>query len=95
MATTTTSESSDGEWWKDPTTIQAVRQYAQLAGLLYCPLPNSIANTSTVNVTITLHPSKFPKELYDFVWEIQPHMNSLVDAVSRDHDFLKEALDRY
>ena len=103
MATTTASSDPDTGWWNDPAAIQAVRHYAHTAGLLYClpppPPPTSSssrsANTAAVNIAVTLQPSKFPKELYELAWAIQPDINSLVDAVSRDLDFLKEALDRW
>ena len=45
-----------------------------------------------MNIAITLQPSKFPQELYDLAWSIQTDLNELIDAVSRDHEFLEESL---
>ena len=95
-AMATSISESDTEWWKDPATIQSIRHYAHMSGLLYCPPPSPDTSDATpaVNIAVTLQPSKFPKELFEVVRSLQPEINSLLDAVSRDVDFLKEALSR-
>ena len=89
---------SVSEWWQNPHTVQAVRDYAHMAGLLH------LSSTSTgtgegdkylTGVPITLQPSKFPQEFFELVWSIQPDLNDLMDAISRDHKFLTEALQRW
>ena len=80
-------------WWRDPSHVQAVRHYAQMSGLLYRSKP--LDGNAAVNISVTLQPAKFPKELFDLVWSIQPDLNEVLDAVSRDLQFLEEALRRY
>lgn len=97
MMTTTYSDpsvDSDPIWWKDPATIQAIRHHAHLSGLLYRPLHLPISSQLAGNMSVTLQPSKFPEDQFHQVWDVQPSVNSLVDAVSRDVQFLKEALER-
>ncbi len=81
------------EWWEDPANIQAIRHHAHLSGLLYGSkdLPLSCA----VNMSVTLQPWDFPQELFHRVWSLQPDLNALMDAVSRDTEFLSEALGRF
>lgn len=78
------------EWWEDPANVQAIRHHAHLSGLLYGSkdLPLSCA----VNMSVTLQPWDFPQELFHRVWSLQPDLNALMDAVSRDTEFLSEAL---
>lgn len=89
------SKKSKGEtprdipWWKDVRNIQAAQCYARLKGILY-----SSDNNVAVNPPLSLYPCNFPQELYKKIWTLQPAMNSLVDAVSRDLEFLEEALAR-
>ena len=78
------------EWWQDPETVKSIRYYAHVSGLLYHS--RNLSENSFVNLPLTLQPWRFPKEVYELVWEIQPHLNSLIDAVSRDTEFLRESL---
>lgn len=77
---------TEEEWWRVTANIRAVHDYAHMAGLLYRP------TDGLVNIAVTLQPTKFPQELFKLVSEIQPDLNSLVDAVSRDVQFLTESL---
>ena len=77
-------------WWKDIRNLQDARCYARLKGLLYLS-----ENNSAVNPPLTLQPHNYPQELYEELWALQPAVNSLVDAVSRDLEFLEETLARY
>lgn len=94
MSTNSDSEQSGSEWWLDPSNIQTIRHYAHLSGLLYRPPPGTLSDNTAVNIAVTLQPRKFPKELFELVWDVQPDLNSLVDSVSRDLGFLQEALRR-
>lgn len=80
-------------WWKDKSNLQAARHYAHLKGLLY--RSRIATDNSAVNSPLTLQPCDFPQELYEKIWALQPAVNSLVDAVSRDLGFLEEALAWY
>ena len=79
------------EWWRDEDNVLAIQHYAHLAGLLY-HLPGRPGVLG--NIPLTLQPANFPKELFQLVWELQPQLNSLVDAVSRDTQFLSDSLSR-
>ena len=55
---------------------------------------NDPSDCSVVNVSVTLTPSKFPAELFHFAHNIQRSINTLIDAVSRDDQFLNSVLER-
>lgn len=97
------------EWWADSANIEAIRDFAHMSGLLVKHRPHSSASAAAggednvingnssaaaVSIRLTLQPTKFPEELYREVWSIQPVVNELLDTVSRDQEFLEEALDR-
>ena len=42
-----------------------------------------------------LLPSSFPKRDFDFVTNLQPHINMLMHKIAHDYDFLHESLKRY
>ena len=79
-----------GPWWKDKRNLEAVRHYAHMSGLLI-----RFDEMSVVNTPLTLQACPYPKKLYEEVWALQPSINSLIDAVSRDVGFLEEALAKY
>lgn len=76
----------------DQPNVHAARQLAHVCGVLSRAEP--VSDNKAVNVPLTLRPYNFPRELFQLVWDIQPHLNSLVDALSRDTEFLEEALGR-
>ena len=80
----------DVPWWKDRKNIQAAQFYARLKGLIL-----RTAENAAVNYPLTLQPHNYPQELYEEMCALQPAVNSLVDAVSRDLEFLEEVLARY
>jgi hypothetical protein len=80
-------------WWKDRRNLQAARHYAHVKGLLY--RSDVVADNTAVNGPLTLQACDFPQELYDEIWELQPALNSLIDAASQDIGFLEEALQGY
>ena len=82
---------STNNWWEDSTNITAIRDYAHLSGL--CTSENNASHSAAI-IPVTLLPSKFPRDLFDLVWSLQKDLNALIDAVSRDHSFLTEALER-
>ena len=81
------------EWWSSHTNISAIKDYAIQQGLLVKTTSDPSDETVT-NVSITLTPSLFPKELFDLACSIATDLNSLVDGVSRDNLFLENALHR-
>ena len=85
---------SKQEWWKSSANISAIKDYAIQQGLLVRASRDPSDETVT-NVSVTLFPSLFPKELFDLARSIAADLNSLVDRVSRDELFLENELQRY
>ena len=81
-------------WWTDPSIIESIQEFAHLAGVLIRSA-SSNHDKSAIIVPVTLRPSKFPCEQFELVMSIQPDLNHLLDAVSRDEEFLKESLQRF
>ena len=86
--------SSKQEWWKSRANISAIKDYAIQQGLLIKATRDPSDETMT-NVSVTLTPSLFPRELFDLACSIAADLNSLVDHVSRDELFMENALQRY
>jgi hypothetical protein len=86
--------SSKQEWWKSSANISAIKDYAIQQGLLVKATRDPSDETVT-NVSVTLTPSLFPRELFDLACSIAADLNSLVDRVSRDEQFLEDSLQRY
>ena len=86
--------SSTQEWWNSGANISAIKDYAIQQGLLVKSTRDPSDETVT-NVSVTLTPSLFPKELFDLACSIAADLNSLVDCVSRDELFLENALQRW
>ena len=86
--------SSKQEWWKSSANISAIKDYAIQQGLLVKATRDPSDETVT-NVSVTLTPSLFPRELFDLAHSIAADLNSLVDHVSRDELFMENALQRY
>ena len=80
-------------WWESKANIESIRDYAIQSGLLI-KASNDPGDGRAVNISTTLLPSKFPQELFDLASNIAPHINELIDAVSRDHAFLDSVLKR-
>lgn len=89
MADATTDSSP---WWRDEANLASVRHYAHMSGLLY--RSRVLKDNSAVNITVTLQPWRYPEELFQLVWDVQPDLNAAIDAMSRDLKFLEEALER-
>ena len=85
--------SSTQEWWKSSANISAIKDYAIQQGLLV-KATRDLSDETVTNVSVTLTPSLFPRELFDLACSIAADLNSLVDHVSRDQQFLESALER-
>ena len=81
------------EWWESGANIEAIKDYAIQQGLIVKTSDDPSDETVT-NVSVTLTPSLFPKELFGLACSIAVDLNSLVDAVSRDASFLENTLQR-
>ena len=83
----------ESEWWQQEQNIVAVRDYAIQNGLLLRATKDP-KDDRCVHVALTLVPSRFPEELFHLAHEIQEDINTVIDAVSRDHEFLTSVLGR-
>jgi len=81
------------EWWKSAANFAAIRDYALQCGLLLRVSEDPNDDRCTP-VSMTVLPSKFPEELFHLACAVQQDVNNLLDAVSRDHDFLETVLGR-
>ena len=80
------------KWWDDAASLVAVQQMVHLNSVLMRPSTKTIQPS---NVSVTLEPSLFPLEQYQYVSGLQTVLNELVDAVSRDHDFIVQTFERF
>ena len=83
----------DGEWWASRDNIEAIKDYAIQHGLII-KATNDPSDVTVTNVSLTLTPSLFPEELFELACLIAVDINSLVDAISRDTQFLESTLHR-
>ena len=81
------------EWWKTESGLTTVRDYAMGNGLLV-RASDDPTDDSCVPVAVSVLPSKFPEELFQLACAIQQDWNTLVEAISKDHDFLQSVLAR-
>ncbi len=82
------------EWWKNQEAVEVIKDFATLQGLIK-KSSSDPDDSSVVNVSVSLTPFKFSRDLFNQARSIQKHINLLVDAISRDHHFLTEILKRY
>ena len=80
-------------WWENSSSFGAIQQLAYAKCLI--ELANPPALQPCIIWSVTLEPSLFPRSQYELVRELQPHFNSLVDSVSRDHEFLVQTFEKY
>ena len=85
---------STQRWWESQANIESIRDYAIQQGLLI-RASDDPKDGRAVNIAVTLFPSKFPQELFELAYSIAPDINDMIDAVSRDHQFLESVLKRY
>lgn len=81
-------------WYKDPDTVRALYDLAIASGILVKPSADVADSCAAVTVNVLAMPSYYPVELFMLGHDIQPGLNSLIDVVSRQHDFLAEALEK-
>ena len=81
------------EWWRERANIRAIKDLAAAHGLMIRSSREPGEERCGI-VSVSIVPSKFPRELYELACVVQKDFNSLIDAVSKDHDFLTTALDR-
>ena len=74
-------------WWRDSESVSTAKDYAILDGLLF----GRDAGKGCTNVSVSLQPAKFPQELFKKVVLNQEAVNTVVDALSTDHEFLTSA----
>ena len=93
MATSNSEQNAQNDWWLSKANIEAIRDYTIQQGLIMKASkdPN---DTRVQNISVTLTPMKFPAELFQLACSIQSDINSLIDAISKDDHFLKNALER-
>ena len=82
------------EWYKDQGHIRAIFDLAICSGIIMKPPVDAVDPSAAVAVSILATPSYFPKELFVHAEDIQPGLNSLIDTVSRQHDFIAGALEK-
>lgn len=81
------------EWWRDEANIKTTKDLAASHGLMVRSSREPREERCGI-VSVSIVPSKFPRELYELACAVQKDFNTLVDAVSMDHDFLTTALSR-
>ena len=79
------------EWWCDEANVRAVKDLATSRGLMVRSSRDKGEERCQM-VSVSIVPSMFPKELYELACTVQKDFNTLIEAVSRDHEFLTTAL---
>ncbi len=79
------------KWWKNVESLVAVQQLVHVNSVFVRPSPVTIQPN---NAPVSLQPSLFPINQYQYVWGLQNVLNELIDAVSRDHDFIVKTFER-
>ena len=74
-------------WWRDPESVATAKDYAILNGLLF----GRRDGEGCTNVSISLQPAKFPRELFQKAVSNQEAVNTIVDVLSTDYEFLASA----
>ena len=64
--------------------MATAKDYAILNGLLF----GLRDGAGCTNVSVSLQPAKFPRKLFQKVVSNQEAVNTVVDALSTDHEFL-------
>jgi glutathione synthetase len=81
------------EWYRDPETIRVLYGLTISNGIVK-KLSSGVAESSvagTIGVLVT--PSLYPLDQFTLARDVQPGFNSLIDSVSRSHEFLTSALE--
>ena len=83
------------EWYRDPETVRVLYGLTVSNGIVK-KLSSGVAESSvagTIGVLVT--PSLYPLDQFTLARDVQPGFNSLIDSVSRSHEFLTSALEKY
>ena len=85
-----TAEEEEGRyWWRDPASLATARDFALLSGIF------KIADgDESLILPISLRPAKFPEDLFHKAVKLQTAINTIVDAISSDHEFLNAAFEK-
>ncbi len=81
------------KWWTNAESLVAVQQLVHMNSVLYI-IPSAPDASQPNNLSVTLEPSLFPINQYQYVFGLQNILNELIDAVSRDHDFIVKTFER-
>ena len=82
------------EWYHDPSIVKTIYELAITRGVIVKPSGETVDTSAAVSISVLVTPSYFPRELYLLGQDIAPALNELIDAVSRHHDFIAEALEK-
>ena len=85
-------EDSESVWYHDPTTITALYNLAISNGIIKRVSADVARSSEAGTISVLAAPSLFPTELFSLAQVVQSGFNSLVDSVSRQHDFLAGSL---
>ena len=85
---------AESVWYKDLSTLRAIVDFAINSGLIIKPSADLRDTTAAVAIGLCVIPSYFPRELFSLGCDIQPALNLMIDAISRDHSFLATALEK-
>lgn len=80
-------------WYNDPDTVRALYDLAIVSGALVKPSTEVADSCAALTVNMLAMPTYYPVELFTLGHDVQPGLNTLIDVVSRQHDFLAEALE--
>ena len=81
------------QWWQHKPSIESVRDFAILRGLLIRS-SDEPEEARSFNIPLSLLPYKFPRDLFQLSSDIAPGINEVLDGISRDPDFLESVLRR-
>ena len=79
------------EWWQDEANIRSIKDLAASRGMVVRS-SKDVGEERCSTVSVSIVPSKYPKELYELACTVQKDFNDLIEAVSKDHEFLTAAL---
>ena len=82
-------------WHRDPATVSALYDLAVSSGIIKKRSVDSVTDSgAAVSLGVLATPTAFPEDHFSLACDIQPALNSLIDAVSQNHEFLVTALEK-
>ena len=91
--TTMSDTDLDSRWYENEANLKAVMDLAVYSGLVVKASADP-TDFRVCNVSLMAKPSLFPEELFATAQDVQPTLNSVVDAISQDQVFMTTALER-